>query len=151
MADALTLWLMTQHPAWYGRMYRNASYNTSATYVQFPFDTIDYDPSGSCTTGASANVTVPATGLYSFASSTVMLTTDASESVQWQLCQNGSTVRIGDFQVATPSSLHFSVSVKCTAGDIFSVWYYAPNYTIPIVIQNGSPYTWIEWSWLRSL
>ena len=132
-------------------MYRNASYNTtSAPLVQFPFDTIDYDPSGSCTTGASANVTVPATGLYSFASSVFMLTTDASENVQWQLCQNGATVRVGDYQVATPSFLSFSVSVKCTAGDIFSVWYYA-NYTTPIAIENGSAFTWIEWSWLRSL
>lgn len=48
------------------RMYMSGavSLGTANAWNVVPFDTVEYDPSGNCTTGASAKYTVPVSGDY---------------------------------------------------------------------------------------
>ena len=57
-------WLPSGGPGPYqARMYRNAGLSVNGTQV-LPFDTIEYDPNGNASTGASASYTAPIAGRY---------------------------------------------------------------------------------------
>lgn len=116
--NTATLRLPTTYRA---EMYVAGAWTAGTGDTLVPFDTIVYDPNGSCVTGAAAKYTTPVAGLYTV-DGAFQATPNSLTLVR--LVRNGSAVRQcginpGNTQPANITS--FSFSYLLSAGDTLQI------------------------------
>ena len=131
-------------------MYRAGALTlTINTFTPIPFDTIEFDPGGSCTTGATARYTCPVDGYYSVSGALDCAASAASQRLVVTLMKNGSEVkRFSDDVSVAAQTLTQGVSVaaiKCVAGDYLQVTYFSPN---ALVCNVGQSVIWCAFAYV---
>jgi flagellar basal body rod protein FlgF len=108
------------HNPWRARMH--LAVTTAVASVAIPFDTVDFDPSSMCTTGAGAKITIQQDGYYLVSGSGQNATTATIHRVD--IRKNGTTDTYGS--VATVSAVglisNASAIIKCAAGDAIQLY-----------------------------
>jgi hypothetical protein len=99
-----------------------------------PFDTVDYDPLGSLTTGVGAHYTCPVDGYY-LVMTNVEQTTNAALYVEIQ--KNGVSQSQSTYYATFVSNTEVKATdvVKCVAGDTLSV------------MSGGNPFSYQANTW----
>ena len=142
-------WLPCGGPGPYqARMYRNAALSVNGTQV-LPFDTIEYDPNGNASTGASASYTAPIAGRYRVVARTAQDNT-ASGNIRLVLSilAGGSEVRRG--LDSTLNNLIFGGTVEATVTLALAQNVQIQTITQPagaVNLDAGSALTFVEVAW----
>lgn len=111
------------HAGPYGQLFHAKMYSASggaiAGSTAIPFDTIDYDPNGNCTTGAGAKYTVPADGYYimTFA----IAETSATTGVFGVLRQNGTGLCQTNYMSTIAGNVVGATTARLTTGDVIQL------------------------------
>jgi hypothetical protein len=118
------VYIMAQPVARMHRAATNDNVNTSFTVC--PFDTIDYDTYGGCTTGSSAEYTCPISGYYQVNGAWARGT--YTNSIWTRIMHNGSVAAYGNTPSNGFSTLPILVStvsdiLHCSAGDTIQLEY----------------------------
>lgn len=108
------------HNPWRARMHLAAT--TAVATVAIPFDTVDFDPSSMCTTGAGAKITIQQDGYYLVSGYGQNGTTATVHRVD--IHKNGSVDTYGSVGTASAVGLlsNTSAIIKCAAGDIIQLY-----------------------------
>src|SRR5665213_161537 len=98
---------------------------SSGAFNLVPFDTINYDPNGNCTTGASAKYTVPVNGIYLITAACSLGNVTTSAIVAASIYKNGAEFMRGiDFFTTTTTgspTLPINGQLSLVAGDTIQI------------------------------
>ena len=108
------------HNPWRARMHLATT--AAVASVAIPFDTVDFDPSSMCTTGAGAKITIQQDGYYLVSGFGQNVTTATVHRVD--IRRNGSVDTYGSVGTTSATGLisNASAIIKCAAGDTIQLY-----------------------------